>query len=89
MDPSLLQSSQHVFGGNGDETIVVGKPFSPDFGARRMSRDIEIMQMQEQALIQSWEECVRNAMRANIAVEDEILKGKRTNVSSSCLSVYL
>ncbi|TEB18767.1 cysteine proteinase [Coprinellus micaceus] len=50
-----------------------------DFAARRMKRDMEIMQMQKEELAPAWEACVRSLMSATVAVEDEIAKGSSAN----------
>ena len=45
-----------------------------------MKRDLEILEIAPNDLVSAWETCIRNGMRAKIAVEDEIAKGIRANV---------
>lgn len=53
-----------------------------------MTRDMEILDMPERALVPAWEQCVRDALRTKVAVEDEVTKATRAHVSSS-LSICL
>ncbi|KAG5653890.1 hypothetical protein H0H81_009713 [Sphagnurus paluster] len=74
VDQSMLETAQHAFSAcSGDRT------YAADFGARRIVRDVEILNMPEAALAGAWETCVRNAVRANVAVEDEFAKAARAN----------
>lgn len=63
--------------------------YAPDFGARKMARDLEIMKLGPAELVASWEECVREAVAAKVGVEDEYSKGVRSNVSSVCSLLFL
>lgn len=78
LDPALLESAQHSFSATpGDKT------YASDFGARKLSQSMQILDMPERNIIPAWETCVRNAVRANIAVEDELAKATGANVSIS------
>lgn len=52
-----------------------------DFAARRMERDLKIMQMSQSELNLAWEACIRDLMAASVTLEDEIAKGSSANVS--------
>ncbi|KAJ7080457.1 hypothetical protein C8R44DRAFT_895379 [Mycena epipterygia] len=78
VDGGLLEQAKVAF------DYPVGKPglgrtYSADFGARRMARDLEILNMPESVLVSAWEQCVKDAGRAHMAVEDEVAKATREN----------
>ncbi|KAJ7176005.1 cysteine proteinase [Mycena filopes] len=78
VDSNLLEQAQFAF----DSPVgssAPGQTFARDFGSRRMSRDMEILEMPERALIPAWEQCVRDALRARVAVEDEVTKATRAH----------
>lgn len=50
-----------------------------------MERDLVILDTPERNLPGSWEACVRSAMNAKVAVEDEIAKAVREHVSRPVL----
>lgn len=58
----------------------VGKISAPDFGARKMERELAILDMPERKLVPAWEDCVRAALTAKVAVEEEIEKSRRAQV---------
>ena len=73
----------------GQPPLLLGRTYAQDFGAEKLKKNKEIMDMQESHLISAWERCVRNALRAKVAVGEELTKGIRANVSfknffSSC-----
>lgn len=47
-----------------------------------MTKEMAIMDMPERGLISAWEACVRAAMSAKVAVEDEVTKATREHVGS-------
>ena len=55
--------------------------FAPDFGARRMTRDLEIMNMPPEGLPGAWERCIENALSVKTSVEDELEKPRLAHVS--------
>lgn len=59
-------------------------PSRRDFAARRMDRDVKILQMSNVELISAWEACIRDLMNATVALEEEIAKGGSANVSHVC-----
>ncbi|KAG6841640.1 hypothetical protein C0991_008625 [Blastosporella zonata] len=70
----LLATSQHAFSASpGSQTYAV------DFGAQSMEISVRIQGMPEAELVPAWEACVRNAIRANVSVEDEMSKAVRAN----------
>ncbi|KAF8227461.1 cysteine proteinase [Tricholoma matsutake] len=80
VDQTLWASAQNLFGiGEGQTSSVLGRTYAQDFGAQRMEKDMEIMNMPEKDLISAWERCVQNGLRAKMAVDDEVMKGVRAN----------
>ncbi|KAF7346538.1 Ubiquitin carboxyl-terminal hydrolase isozyme L5 [Mycena sanguinolenta] len=78
VDSNLLEQAKFAF----DSPVAAsapGRTFAPDFGSRRMARDLEILEMPERALVPAWEQCVRDAVKAKVAVEDEVAKATRAN----------
>lgn len=63
-----------------------GKPFAPDFGARKMERDMEILDMPVRKLPDAWNACVEAALSAKVAVEEEITKARDMQV---CLMIWV
>ncbi|TBU28875.1 hypothetical protein BD311DRAFT_662555 [Dichomitus squalens] len=53
-----------------------GRVFAADFGARKMAREMAILDMPERALVPAWETCVHSALEAKVAVEEEIAKAQ-------------
>ncbi|KAJ6621875.1 hypothetical protein B0H10DRAFT_2214921 [Mycena sp. CBHHK59/15] len=78
VDSALLEQTQYAFQSPMGSSRL-GRTYAPDFGSRRMTRDLEIFEMPERALANAWEQCVRDAMRAKISLEDEITKALRAN----------
>ena len=76
VDPTLLSSAPTIFSPSSP-----GLVYAPDFGARKLQRNIEILRMPQEELRSAWEDCVRAGMRAKVGVEDELGKGVRANVS--------
>ena len=76
VDPTLLSSAPTIFSPSSPGTV-----YAPDFGARKLQRNIEILRMSKEELRSAWEDCVRAGMRAKVGVEDELGKGVRANVS--------
>jgi ubiquitin carboxyl-terminal hydrolase L5 len=83
VDQTLLASVRNVFG-DGQTTSEPGRMFAQDFGARRLAKDIEIINMVEENLTPAWERCMQNALRAKVAVDDEEAKHNRAHVSNLC-----
>ncbi|RDB24082.1 Ubiquitin carboxyl-terminal hydrolase isozyme L5 [Hypsizygus marmoreus] len=75
VDSSLVESAKHAF-----SAVAADRTYASDFGARRMARDLDIMNMPDPELLPAWETCIRSAIRANITVEDEMAKAERANV---------
>ena len=65
----------------GQPCSVTGQTYAQDFGAQKLMKNMEIMNMPESHLIPAWERCVQSALRAKVAVEDELTKGIRANAS--------
>jgi ubiquitin carboxyl-terminal hydrolase L5 len=76
-----LASAQNLFD-DGQASSGLGRTYAQDFGAWRLKKDLEIMNMPERNLIPAWESCVQNALRAKVAVDDEVTKQNRANVSN-------
>ncbi|KAJ7025392.1 ubiquitin C-terminal hydrolase [Mycena alexandri] len=78
VDSNLLEQAQFAF----DSPVgssAPGRTYARDFGSLRMTRDMEILEMPERALVPAWEQCVRDALRAKVAVEDEVTKATRAH----------
>ena len=58
-----------------------GRVFAGDFGARKMAREVAVLDMAQRSLVPAWERCVRAALSAQVAVEDEIAKSQNAQVS--------
>ncbi|TFK25854.1 ubiquitin C-terminal hydrolase [Coprinopsis marcescibilis] len=54
-------------------------PCTAGFASKRMKRDMEILKMPQQELIDAWEDCVRNIKKAMTSIEDEMSKGLNAN----------
>ncbi|PPQ70881.1 ubiquitin C-terminal hydrolase [Gymnopilus dilepis] len=74
VDPSLLELS------SSDTFSRRSRVYAPGFGFRRQERDIEISNIcSSEELIKAWETCIRDATRAKVGVEDEVVKAERAN----------
>ncbi|KAH0580348.1 hypothetical protein H2248_001851 [Termitomyces sp. 'cryptogamus'] len=74
VDQELFVASHHAFSAaSGSKTYAV------NFGSQFMDASLRIQNMPEVELIPAWETCVRDAVRANINVEDELSKAIRAN----------
>ena len=80
VDPALLAASSESFA-TSVQPDTPGRLFSQSFGARKLEKDMAILNMPVRSLTGAWEECVRAAMPAKIAVEDEIAKATREHVN--------
>ncbi|KAG6828876.1 hypothetical protein H0H92_006485 [Tricholoma furcatifolium] len=78
VDPDLLDTSQHAF-----SAALNTHTFAVDFGSRSMDTSVRVQKMPEAELVSAWEQCVRNAVRANVAVEDELNKAATANPFSN------
>jgi len=66
------------------------KVYANDFASRRMTRDLEILNMTSSQCLSSWQETIQNAIRAKISVEDELSKASRADVrSQTYLQLYI
>lgn len=59
-----------------------GRVFAADFGSRKMSKELAVLDMAERSLVPTWENCVRAALSAKVAVEDEVAKSRSAQVRS-------
>ncbi|KAL6303650.1 ubiquitin carboxyl-terminal hydrolase [Sparassis latifolia] len=75
VDPVLLASSKEAFS-TSVRPSSDGTVFSRGFGSHKMEKELAILEMPSRKLPGVWDECVRNAMSAKIAVEDEIEKSR-------------
>ena len=57
--------------------------FAADFGARKMARELAILDMPARALVPAWERCVRDALAAKVAVGEEIAKAESAQVRAT------
>ncbi|KAL1943721.1 hypothetical protein VTO73DRAFT_4166 [Trametes versicolor] len=78
VDPALLASASEAFATTlRPRAQEAGKVFAPDFGARKMEKELAILDMPERKLAPAWENCVRAALSAKVAVEEETEKSRR------------
>ncbi|KAJ3501140.1 hypothetical protein NLJ89_g9475 [Agrocybe chaxingu] len=89
VDPSLREMAQHAFtplplgsmnkeeqNGEHDPSFAPGRTYTSSFASTKLERDAKILQLSSRSdLKKAWEECVRNASRAKVLVEDEVSKG--------------
>ncbi|KAG6820306.1 hypothetical protein H0H93_002570 [Arthromyces matolae] len=74
VDQELLVASQHAFScAEGTKTYAI------DFGSQSLDTSLRIQNLPAEQLVRAWEVCIRNAIRVNINVEDEISKGVQAN----------
>ncbi|KAF9466703.1 hypothetical protein BDZ94DRAFT_1212162 [Collybia nuda] len=76
VDPALMVSARDL---NNASPSSTGTTYAKDFGARKQDMNIKILDMPERNLIPAWEACIRNTLRAKVAVEDEVEKGMKSN----------
>ena len=85
VDPALLASAEEAFATTLRPAAgEPGKVFAADFGSRKMSKEMAILDMPERNLVPAWENCVRNAFSAKVAVEEEISKSRNAQVRALC-----
>ncbi|KAI8995234.1 cysteine proteinase [Trametes punicea] len=78
VDPALLASASEAFATTLRPSAQgSGKVFALDFGARKMEKELATLDMPERKLVPAWESCVRAALSAKVAVEEEIEKSRR------------
>ena len=65
-----------------------GKPFAPDFGGRKMDRDLEILDMPVRKLPDAWNACVEATLSAKVAIEEEITKARVMQVRFMFACMY-
>ncbi|EPQ53143.1 cysteine proteinase [Gloeophyllum trabeum ATCC 11539] len=53
--------------------------FASDFGARKQEKQVAVLELPERSLLGAWETCMREMIRAKVAVEEEFAKAKREN----------
>ncbi|KAI0727667.1 cysteine proteinase [Fomitopsis betulina] len=75
VNPVLLESASEAFT-TSLRPSTDGRPFAPDFGARKMDGDLEILDMPVRKLPDAWNACVEAALSAKVAVEEEISKAR-------------
>lgn len=81
VDSALLASASEAFATTlRPRAQEAGKVFAPDFGARKMEKELAILDMPERKLAPAWEDCVRAALSAKVAVEEETEKSRRAQV---------
>lgn len=81
VDPALLASASEAFATTlRPRAQEAGKVFAPGFGARKMEKELAILDMPERKLAPAWEDCVRAALSAKVAVEEETEKSRRAQV---------
>lgn len=92
MDPALLNSAADAFTTSASFQNPTPPVFAPDFGAKKMERDVQIMNTPKEELPGAWERCIENALSTKTSVEDELEKPRLANVGysqrSRCVIAY-
>ncbi|THG97124.1 hypothetical protein EW026_g4815 [Hermanssonia centrifuga] len=78
VDPSLLASRVEAFATSSQGSSSLGPTYDPEFGSQKLEMEMDILDMPARKLGEAWETCVRNAMTAKVAVEDELSNSIRT-----------
>ncbi|OCH91537.1 cysteine proteinase [Obba rivulosa] len=73
VDPTLLSAADSAFSTT-LRPASYGRVFASDFAARKMDRELEILDMPARRLPSAWEESVRAALSDKVTVEEEIAK---------------
>ncbi|KAM5540043.1 hypothetical protein V8D89_006183 [Ganoderma adspersum] len=83
VDGTLRASAAHAFAtplrpaaAAAAAATAPGRVFAADFGARKMARELAILDMPARALVPAWERCVRDALAAKVAVGEEVAKAE-------------
>ena len=80
VNEDLLESATEVFTTQAHPASH-GPVYARDFGARKMAKDLAVLQMPSEDLPGAWEGCLLTAITAKIAVDEEIQKSARASVS--------
>ena len=96
VDGTLRASAAHAFAsplrpattttaaeGSTSTATVPGRVFASDFGARKMPRELAILDMPARAVVPAWERCVRDALAAKVAVGEEVAKAESAQVRAT------
>ncbi|KAF9783901.1 cysteine proteinase [Thelephora terrestris] len=82
IDSTLLNSSRDVFTTSASFQNPTPPIFAPDFGAQRMARDLQIMNMSPEELLSAWNRCIETALSVKTTVEDELEKPRLANTEN-------
>lgn len=80
VNEGLLSTAEDVFQTSAQPSAP-GRTFAPDFGSRKMEKEMEILDMPVRSLPAAWETCIRNAMSIKLSIEDELTRSRNMNVS--------
>jgi ubiquitin carboxyl-terminal hydrolase L5 len=81
LNTALIDGSGDTFSTTLLDSKENGPVYGRSFGFRKMHSDITILGMPQEQLPNLWSDCVRSAASARLAVEDEIVKEMRAEVS--------
>ncbi|ESK83660.1 ubiquitin c-terminal hydrolase [Moniliophthora roreri MCA 2997] len=73
VDPTLIVASDDAF----PNSNLPVPTYAKDFASRRMTNDILVLKMNQDELLAAWEQAIQSGMRAKVALEDELKKGRR------------
>ncbi|TFK94538.1 cysteine proteinase [Polyporus arcularius HHB13444] len=77
VDPALLAAGTEAFATTlRPSAREPGRVFAADFGSRKMSKELVVLDMAARSLAPAWENCVRAALSAKVAVEDEVARSQ-------------
>lgn len=85
-EDSEMAKNAFVTSANSSEA---GPTYAEDFGQRKLQMSIDVLNLPENMLVNAWQDCVRKAVPAKIAAEDELAKAYQTHVSKSCYAPAL
>ena len=79
VDSALLAEAGTVFE-TSLQPSAPGSTFAQDFASRKLAQDMKILDMPARGLPAAWNECIRAAIPAKAAVEEEITAARRGHV---------
>jgi ubiquitin carboxyl-terminal hydrolase L5 len=83
VDPTIYTTAEDVFCTSALPTAHTGHTFAPDFASIKLGKDFHILDMPVRSLVSAWEQCIKDAIPAKLAIEDELIKPRDAHVSSS------
>ena len=79
MDGALLATASTTFETSA-QSSALGRTFSKDFASRKLEMELKLLEIPSRSLPSAWETCVKSAIPARAAVEEEITTAKHGHV---------